>query len=276
MSMFNDILWKTDDETCISNAEKVKNYANKFLPGHWTFQGPGSEKKWYCDPHDQQGQWDRTANKMVQRFKEIGRGIFKRKRGRTTTPFNGDSMHTELLFQTVHSVNQISVHAAITGWCHQFGLTNEEKERVAIPVDNGILTIVEPEEVDMLVSLPNLALGNKMQGGASFQILEKRVQMRQSCEKAFFQHLVTAGNCYKIRPDDDDGCGKLLLCVENIRVLELIRKLELWQLFTQVQFVTPVIEVRMKKILDELWKRSCDSINLKTKGHIVCCDIQRN
>ena len=29
-SMFNDILWKTDDERCISNAEKVKKYAKKF------------------------------------------------------------------------------------------------------------------------------------------------------------------------------------------------------------------------------------------------------
>ena len=39
--------------------------------------------------------------------------------------------------------------------------------------------MVEPEEVDMLVSLPNLALGNKMQGGISFRILEKSVHMTQ-------------------------------------------------------------------------------------------------
>ena len=65
MSMFNDILLKTDDEHCISNAEKVKNYEKKFLPGHWTLPGPGSEKRWCGESHDQQGQWDRTANKMV-------------------------------------------------------------------------------------------------------------------------------------------------------------------------------------------------------------------
>ena len=34
-------------------------------------------------------------------------------------------------------------------------MTNEEKERVAILVDNKILTVVEPEEVEMLVSPPN-------------------------------------------------------------------------------------------------------------------------
>ena len=106
MSMFNDILWKTDDENCISNAEKVKNYAKKFLPGHWTFLGPGSEKRLYGDSHDQRGQWDRTANKMVHQFKETGhriftstgalsRGILKQKRGRSTIHFNGNTVNTE-------------------------------------------------------------------------------------------------------------------------------------------------------------------------------------
>ena len=44
MSMFNDNEWKENDENCIFNAEKVKNYAKRFLPGHWTFLGPGSEE----------------------------------------------------------------------------------------------------------------------------------------------------------------------------------------------------------------------------------------
>ena len=60
MFMFNDILWKSDDQNCISNAEKVKNYAKRFQPGHLTFLGPGSENRWYGD--SQGGQWDRTAN----------------------------------------------------------------------------------------------------------------------------------------------------------------------------------------------------------------------
>ena len=41
--------------------------------------------------------------------------------------------------------------------------------------------------------------------------------MTQNCvnEKALFQHLVTARNCNKIRPDDDDGWGKITpLCRE--------------------------------------------------------------
>ena len=162
--MFNDILWKSDDQNFISNAEKVKNYAK--TPRTLDFLGSG----WYGD--SQCG-----ANKLVQQFRETGhpifistsalsRGILKQRRGKSTIHFNGDS--TELLFQTFNLVNQISIYAAVTDWCYQFGLTNEEKEQGAIPEDNGVLTMVEPEEVEMLVSPPNLALGNKMQGSASF------------------------------------------------------------------------------------------------------------
>ena len=32
MSMFNDIEWRKNDENCISNGEKIKNYAKRFLP----------------------------------------------------------------------------------------------------------------------------------------------------------------------------------------------------------------------------------------------------
>ena len=75
MSMFNDIAWKTDGENCVSNAEKVKNYAKKFVPGRWTFLGQRSEERCYGDSHDQK----RTvgSDKMVQRFKESDHPVFK-------------------------------------------------------------------------------------------------------------------------------------------------------------------------------------------------------
>ena len=159
MSVFNDILWKSDDQSCISNAEKVKNYARRFLAGHWNSVCPGSEKRWYGD--SQGGQWDRTANKMVQQFKETGHPIFtvtsalsrrilKQRKGRSTIHFNGDSVNTELLFET-HSVNQINVYAAVTDWCYQFVLTKEEKEKVAIHVDNRSRTWWNPKR-----KLPNI------------------------------------------------------------------------------------------------------------------------
>ena len=97
---------KKIDENCISNAEEVRNYAMKFFPGHWTFLGPGSEEKGCGDFHDRKGQWNRTANKMVQRFKEtdhpvfkstsaVSRGILKQRRGQFTLTMS--SVSTEQL-----------------------------------------------------------------------------------------------------------------------------------------------------------------------------------
>ena len=53
-------LWKSDDRNCISNAEKVNDYAKQFLPGHWTFLGPGSETTWYGGSHEQQLKENKT------------------------------------------------------------------------------------------------------------------------------------------------------------------------------------------------------------------------
>ena len=127
-----------------------------------------SVKRWYGD--SQGGQWDCAANTMVQQFKETGhpiltitsalsRGILRQRRGKSTIHFNGHFINTELLFQTVHSVNQASVYPAGTNWCCKFALKKEEKEHIPTPVDNRIMAFVEPEEVEMLISSPNQAQG---------------------------------------------------------------------------------------------------------------------
>ena len=59
MSMFNDIVWNMNDENCVSNAEKVKKDAKRFLEGHWTLLGPGSEEMWHgSSNHYQKRQWN--------------------------------------------------------------------------------------------------------------------------------------------------------------------------------------------------------------------------
>ena len=49
MSMYNDIAWqeKGNKERCEYNSQTVAKYARKFPRGHWSFLGPGSDKKWY-------------------------------------------------------------------------------------------------------------------------------------------------------------------------------------------------------------------------------------
>ena len=53
MSMFNDIVWdaKGHDELCENKAKTIKQYAGRFPRVHWSFLGPGSEKKW-CGTYD--------------------------------------------------------------------------------------------------------------------------------------------------------------------------------------------------------------------------------
>ena len=89
-----------------------------------------------------------------------------------------------------------------------------------------VTMVVEPEEVELLVSPPTQAPGKRMHGGASSLLsLEKKVQFSELCQKAFFQHLVTAGNMTKkINRIQTTYGEQLLLCVENIRVVDLIRK----------------------------------------------------
>ena len=111
MSMFNDILWKTGDEKCILNAEKVKNYAKKNLPGHGTFLGPGSEEmvrrfsrsKRTVGSHSRQNGTgiQGMLSSCVQKYRCFESWDLEHKKGRNIFHFNGDPVNTELLFQTV-------------------------------------------------------------------------------------------------------------------------------------------------------------------------------
>ena len=118
--------------------------------------------------------------------------------------------------------------------------------------DNKCLTIIDPEEVELLVSPPTQAPGNRIQGrGLSFQTMEKKIQLTQLCEKNL---LPTSCDCKEDiqkfdRMQTTDG-EKLLLCVENMRVLDLVRKPKHCQLFPKGTIIGPVLEVHVVKILD--------------------------
>ena len=123
-----------------------------------SYHDVGRVQSWKRDgmaTHDQQGQWDRTANKMVQQFRDIGHLIF------TSTSDHGGIWSSENV-----------------GIFSELGIWKQDARR---------------------------------------------------------RELVAAWKSNKIRPDDDDGWRNLLFHAETTRDLELIRKLELWQLFTQVQ-----------------------------------------
>ena len=131
MSMFNDITWreKENEEKCISNAHEVANYALRFLRGHWSFLGPGSEKKSYGTSDKPDGVWDRMAEEMLLNFSESGHPIFRatsalerrelrsKVGGKKTIHFNGNEQNVELILRTVISANQLSIYGAVADMC---------------------------------------------------------------------------------------------------------------------------------------------------------------
>ena len=153
MSMFNDI--DRSKRNCISNAGESLVLRDEILArtldvaGSWV----GRRLVWKFFLRSKRRAGFLSSKKMVQRFKEIchpvfksisalSRGILKRKKVKETMHFNGDSTNTELLFQTIHSVSQLSIYGAEANWCQQFGLTGEEKGRANLSVDKRMLTCI--------------------------------------------------------------------------------------------------------------------------------------
>ena len=79
MPMFNDIEWsrRNIEEACTSKSQTIKLYAKRFSRGHWTFAGPGDERKWYgTRDYKPEGKWNSIGSQMVQKFKETGHPLF--------------------------------------------------------------------------------------------------------------------------------------------------------------------------------------------------------
>ena len=67
MSMYNDIARgeKGNTEGCEYNSQTVANCARKSPRGHWSFFGPGAEKKWYGTYTDKPDKsWDQNCRRM--------------------------------------------------------------------------------------------------------------------------------------------------------------------------------------------------------------------
>ena len=82
MSMFNDMMWGSEDNEreCNANATLVSFFVKRNPAGRWSFLGPGSAKKWYSTFLDRpQRERDRVAESMMIRFGESGHPVFRAK-----------------------------------------------------------------------------------------------------------------------------------------------------------------------------------------------------
>ena len=134
MSMFNDIMWRSEDNEreCDANATLVSIFAKRFPPGRLSFLGPGSEQKWYSTYIDRpQGEWDRVGESMMIRFGESGHPVFRatnalsrgtlksKAGGKLSIHFCADGDTIETVLRTIISVNQLCIHGAVSDLCEE-------------------------------------------------------------------------------------------------------------------------------------------------------------
>ena len=135
MSMFNDIKWgfQDNDTECIVNSTLVSLFVKGFPAGRWSFLGPGSETKWYSSNTERpQGKWDRVAELMMIKFGESGHPVFRATSpfsrgmlrsqggGKLSIQFCADGDTVETVFRTIVSVNQLSIHGAVSVLCEEY------------------------------------------------------------------------------------------------------------------------------------------------------------
>ena len=124
------------------SATLVSVFAKRFPAGRWSFLGRGSETKWYSTWNERpQGEWDRVAEVMMTKFRESGhpvflatsplsRGTLKSKGGgQLSKHFCADGDTIETVFRTIISVNQLSIHGAVSDVCEEYSTCQTRTER---------------------------------------------------------------------------------------------------------------------------------------------------
>ena len=168
MSMFNDIIWRSEDNAreCIANVTLVTLCGKRFPPGRWSFFGFGTEKKWCSNHIDRpRGEWDRVAEWMIIKFRESGHPVF-----RTTSPvsrgtlkskgggklsihFCADGDTIETVFRTIISVNLLSVYGAVSDLCEEYSICQARTGRPVLAGQSDPL--FEPARLLMTTRTPS-------------------------------------------------------------------------------------------------------------------------
>ena len=137
MSIYNGTVWRdpNNEKVCVANSALVAAYAKKLSSGQRSFLGPGSEtKRKATDSCKPGGEWDRVPEIMMIYYSESEHPMFRAtnaERGALKSKGGGKiSMHVcgnhntvdDLMFRTVLSVNQLSIHGAVADLCEEFTL----------------------------------------------------------------------------------------------------------------------------------------------------------
>ena len=144
-------------------------FAKRFSARHWSFLGPGSEKKWYSTCIDRpRGEWDRVAELMMIKFGESGHPVFRatsplsqgtpksRESGKLKMHFCADGDTIETVFRTIISVNQLSIYGAVPHLCEEYGTCQTSTGRPVLARQSDPL--FEPARLLMTTPRPSIEI----------------------------------------------------------------------------------------------------------------------
>ena len=153
--------------------------------------------------------FEESGHPVFNSVSPLARGFLRRKNNKETIHFTAEASITELLNQTIHSANQLSIYGAVASWCEKFGLKPDEKPPKTL--NDNMLKGVQPKEVTSLVKAPKNeepAAGNGLRKvQQNFETLETEVQFTKICKEAAFIREVAVGRFYRTALDVDDGFG---------------------------------------------------------------------
>ena len=167
MSMFNDIIWgsENNERECNANATLVSIFAKRFPAGRSSFLGPGSETKWYSTDNERLGgEWDRVDELMMIKFEESGHPFFRatsplsrgtlqsKGGGKLSIHFCADGDTIVTVFRTFISVNQIRIYGAVSDLCDEYRACQARTGRPVLAGQSDPL--FEPARLLMTTSTP--------------------------------------------------------------------------------------------------------------------------
>ena len=120
-------------------------FKKRFPAGRWSFLGLGSETKWYStDKERPQGERDKIAELVMIKFGESGHPVFRatsplsrgtlksKGGGKLSIHFCADGDTIETVLRTIISVNQLSIHGAVSDLCEEYSSCQTRKGRLVL------------------------------------------------------------------------------------------------------------------------------------------------
>ena len=212
ISMFNDISCgsKDNEQECESNARLVSQNAKRFGTGQWSFIGPGLEKKWYSISEDSpQGEWDRTAEKMLVELAESGCPIFRatsplsqgrlksKGHGKLSIHYAADLETIETIFRIKFPANQLSLYGAVAEICEESESLHEKTERPFV-MESSYSLVLSVIKTEMLFDCDDLANKDLLlqQYGERIGKLSQQDKLSKICTDAGFLNVVDIGQYF--------------------------------------------------------------------------------